>query len=82
LGKSVSGLACGAPLMLMSIFDFLERFFDGGSVSTTHPPTLDRRCRLAKVIDGSLSEHANIVTGWFERVLAQPWEDVDGRKDG
>jgi hypothetical protein len=77
-----SRLACGSPLILMSILHFLERFFNSDVRAATHPPTLARRERLVDIISRTLTEHAGAVTQWFAEAVSHPWEDVQDRGDG
>lgn len=77
-GNAISNLPCASPLIVMSVILFLQRFFGNYGGSPSHPPPDERRSRLASVLDGTLYEHASSVAMWFEHVLSQHWERVEG----
>ena len=76
-GRSISNLPCASPLILMSIVRLLEKFLRLENGSWSHPPAADRREHLHHLISPMLSEHASGVATWFERVVNEPWEDVE-----
>lgn len=76
-GRPISNLPCASPLILMSIIHLLEKFLGFENGSWSRPPAADRRKCLLHPISPMLSEHASGIVTWFERVVNEPWEEVE-----
>lgn len=80
LGSSVSRLPCASPIVAMSVIRLFEKFVGERHGRSSHPPTKERRWRLATALEPTLSRKASFVAEWFEHIVDQPMERVVQRE--
>jgi hypothetical protein len=81
-GERPAAFPRACPLITMSIFRFLTEEFGDADSSSTHPPPAERRLRLRTAIRPPLSDLANSIAEFFDRVLSHSEEATQYMETG